>query len=94
MRTVIRCPVVASPTRQPPRSKLPIRVESREGTGDAAVSLLVTLGEVLVLVAGAILPFIWIVPLVWLFRRRRAGTPEVVETPDPEPEHDAELVDA
>ena len=61
---------------------------------EASWEALVTLGEVLVLVAGAILPFIWIVPLVWLFRRRRAGTPEVVETPDPEPEHDAELVDA
>ena len=53
---------------------------------------LVTLGELLMLAIGTILPFIWVVPLVWLILRRRATKPEVAVEAEPEPEQ--ELVDA
>ncbi len=55
---------------------------------EASWEALVTLGELLVLAVGAILPFVWIVPIVWYVRRRRTTVPTVVtrDESDTEPE--------
>lgn len=61
---------------------------------DASWAALVTLGELIVLAIGAIIPFVWIVPIVWLVRRRRTTEPTVVTSSDEAPEPEPELVDA
>ena len=61
---------------------------------EASWQALVTLGELLVLAIGAILPFVWIIPIVWLIRRRRTGEPTVVTHNEPEQDIEEELVDA
>lgn len=61
---------------------------------EASWDALVTLGELFVLAVGTILPFIWIVPIVWFIRRRRKGGPTVVATDQAEPDAEPELVDA
>ena len=61
---------------------------------DASWAALVTLGELLVLAVGAILPFVWIIPIVWLVRRRRRHEPITVARSDEEPEPEPELIDA
>jgi hypothetical protein len=61
---------------------------------DASWQALVTLGELLVLAIGAILPFAWIIPIVWLIRRRRTGAPTVVPHSEPEQDVEEELVEA
>jgi len=50
--------------------------------------VLKTLGQVLLVVLGALLPFIWVIPLIWLARRwftsrkaRRTVEPSVADTP-------------
>jgi hypothetical protein len=59
---------------------------------EASWQALVTLGELLILAVGTLLPFVWIVPIVWLVRRRRTVKP-TIETRE-EPETEPELVDA
>ncbi len=61
---------------------------------DASWAALVTLGELLVLAVGAVIPFAWIIPIVWLVRRRRTTQPGVMARTDEEPEPEPELVDA
>jgi hypothetical protein len=61
---------------------------------EASWEAVVTLGELLVLAIGALIPFVWVLPIVWLFRRRRTPTPSVVTRSDEEPETEPELVDA
>ncbi len=61
---------------------------------EASWAALVTLGELLVLAVGALIPFAWIVPIVWLVRRRRTTQPGVVTRSDEEPETEPDLVDA
>jgi hypothetical protein len=61
---------------------------------DASWAALVTLGELLVLAVGAIIPFVWIIPIVWLVHRRRKQEPMMVDRSDEEPEPEAELIDA
>jgi hypothetical protein len=61
---------------------------------EASWEALVTLGELLVLAVGTLLPFVWIVPVVWLIRRRRNTEPTIVTKAEPEPDAEPELVDA
>lgn len=61
---------------------------------EASWEAVVTLGELLVLAIGALIPFVWVLPIVWLVRRRRTTTPSVVTRSDEEPETEPELVDA
>lgn len=61
---------------------------------EASWEALVTLGELLVLAIGTLIPFLWIVPIVWLVRRRRTVEPGIVTHTDEEPESQPELVDA
>lgn len=61
---------------------------------EASWDALVTVGELLVLAIGTLIPFAWIIPIVWLVRRRRTAEPSVVVRDDEEPETEQELVDA
>jgi hypothetical protein len=61
---------------------------------EASWAALVTLGELIVLAVGALIPFVWIIPIVWLVRRRRTSEPVTVIRSDEEPETEPELVDA
>lgn len=61
---------------------------------DSSWAALVTLGELVVLAVGALIPFLWIIPIVWLVRRRRDQQPTSVTRSNEEPEPEPELVDA
>ena len=60
---------------------------------ETSLQLLWNLIQLVILAIGALLPFVWVIPLVWWLRRRNAGTPTPTAPPAAtEPQHEEETV--